>query len=242
MDEHSLQSPFLFKMYQSALNSSRREKIRHDEVELLRKKLLSDHRSIQLNYFGSGSSLDLTKSKQIRSIAKAGISSSQQSEVLVNLIHEQGSKTILELGTSLGLNTIYLSKAIGVKQITTVEGNAELCEIAKDHFAVLEAQNIELVNRDIDAFFHQIDVKFDFIYMDANHTYDATKRYFTLAMEHLSQTGIIVLDDINWSTGMTQAWKELRVEHPNHLYVENDKIGIVFVNVDTVKKHYILRF
>ncbi len=242
MDEHSLQSPFLFDVYQQALNPSRRKKVKNIEIEAIRKRLYKDSRHIEVDSLGSKSSLAFSRSKQISAIAKAGISDRNQSEILVNLLEYQSSKVILELGTSLGLNTIYMSQAGVVERVVTVDGNSELCEISQSHFSELEIQGIELINTDIDAFILETNETFDFVYMDANHTYEATKRYFSFALDRLSKSGTIVIDDINWSQEMKKAWLEIQQDYSDHVYIENDKIGIVFANVKSLNGNYILRF
>lgn len=242
MDEHSLQSPFLFQIYQKALNPSLRKKQSDECVESLRKGLSKDERSIVMNNFGSGSKLLVKNSKKISSIAKSGISERKQSEILVNLIEAQKSQYILELGTSLGLNAIYMSFADGVQKITTVEGNQELAEIARDNFKNAETANIELVLSDIDLFLTGTNDLYNFVYIDANHTYEAVRRYFSRALALISDHGIIVVDDINWSQGMRIAWQSLIKDYPDHLYIENDKMGIVFVKVKVEQNHYFLRF
>ena len=242
MDQHSLQSPFLFQFYQKALNPSSRRKINIPEVEILRLALCSDNRGISAPRIGSGSSMSLAKSKKIKSIVKSGISVRKQSEILVNIIEHQGCKTILELGTSLGLNTIYLSAAKDVERVVTIEANAQIVEIAEEHFAELNRQNIKVIVSDIDDSIGQLQQPFDFIYIDANHTYEATLRYFQRALDLVSERGVIVLDDINWSSDMSKAWTEITTKFDDNLYLENDKIGIVFVNVVLEKTHYVLRF
>ena len=242
MDEHSLQSPFLFDFYQKALNPSLRKKVTIQSVEALRKKLCRDPRSISMNNFGSGSSLPEGYSKKIRSIAQSGISGQKQSEILVNIIETKKNIRVLELGTSLGLNTISLSHADGVGEVITIEGNTELAEIAEENFKEAGSTNIRLIVSDIDLYLDQTNQIFDFIYVDANHTYMATRRYFSCALELISDDGIIVLDDINWSSSMRNAWDELIIEHSDHLFIENDKLGIVFVNVQNENNHYFLKF
>ncbi|WP_422359003.1 O-methyltransferase [Reichenbachiella sp.] len=212
------------------------------EVEAIRHRLLSDSREIQMNRFGSGSSLSAPRSKQVKIIAQAGISNRKQSEILFNLLEYQSCKVVLELGTSLGLNTIYMSEPSCVERVVTIDGNAELCKIAKEHFSELELKNVEHINSDIDTYLLQTNQTFDFVYIDANHTYEATMRYFSMTLGHLSNSGTIVIDDINWSPEMSKAWLEIQHDYPEYLYVENDKIGIVFVNVESVKGHYILSF
>lgn len=242
MDEHSLQSPFLFNLYQNALKPTCRRKVLDREIEELRRQLISDNRAIDTNHFGSGSSMIASQAKQIRRIAKSGISRRKQTEVLVNLIEISQSQNILELGTSLGINSIYMSRGSGVKQVITVDGNAELMQIAKGHFELLKAGNIKTVVSDIDNFLDQEDAVFDFIYIDANHTYDATLRYVEKALRLVFQKGVIVVDDINWSPEMAAAWSRIIKTHTNHLYIENDKLGIVFVNHPAEMSHHVLRF
>lgn len=86
----------------------------------------------------------------------------------------QSSKSVLELGTSLGLNTMYMSEIKSVDRVVTVDGNKELCHIARQHFDKMELKNVELINSDIDSFLLHTDQTFDFAYIDANHTYKAT--------------------------------------------------------------------
>lgn len=242
MDEHSLQSPFLFEVYQKALKPSLRKKVIHQGVEVLRRQLIRDKRSIQVNNFGSGSSLPTYLSKQIKSIARSGISDRKQSEIFVNLIETHNCKNLLELGTSLGLNTIYMSLAEGVEQLVTIDGNEELMQLAQDHFTEFNCTNIKPVVSDIDQYLDQTTQPFDFIYIDANHTYEATIRYFKKSMKMITSKGIIVVDDINWSPNMSSAWLTIITEYANNLYVENAKLGIVFAGKESEKSHYILRF
>ncbi|SMD31914.1 Predicted O-methyltransferase YrrM [Reichenbachiella faecimaris] len=242
MDEHSLQSPFLFRVYQKALNPTSRKSVHHQNIEELRQQLYLDSRSIKSNNFGSGSSLSSNRSKEVSSIAKSGITERWQSEILINLIEYNKCQTLLELGTSLGINAIYLSHAKNINQVVTIEGNQELAHIAQANFKQLAPQEIELVVSDIDHFLGQNSRPFDFIYIDANHAFDATMSYFEQSMEIISEQGIIVLDDINWSSDMRRAWQTLISKFPDHLYIENHKLGIVFVNVALNRNHFILRF
>ena len=51
---------------------------------------------------------------------------------------------------------------------------------------------------------------FDVLYIDGNHSYEATLRYFNLVKEYIKEDTIIVFDDIYWSEGMTKAWLEIK--------------------------------
>lgn len=242
MDEHSLQSPFVFEVYQNALRRSTRKRVFDAKIEQLRRQLLNDTRTISLNRLGSGSSLSTQKSKRVKSIARAGITDRNQSEILVNLMEYFDSKKVLELGTSLGVNTLYLSQAQSNPEVASIEGNEEIAAIAQENFTKNTTKNIKLVASEIDDFFEANNEVFDMIYIDANHTYEATLRYFRASLKSISSQALIVLDDINWSPDMRRAWHALINEYPENLYIENDKLGIVFANRESEKNHYILSF
>ena len=48
------------------------------------------------------------------------------------------------------------------------------------------------------------------IYIDGNHIFDSTIRYFNLLGKASGYRCIMVLDDINWSGEMARAWKIIR--------------------------------
>ncbi|MEO9967025.1 MAG: class I SAM-dependent methyltransferase [Reichenbachiella sp.] len=241
LDEHSLQSPFLFQLYTQALSPSNLNKITRPTIEELRKSLLAGRHTIA-NTYGSGSSLSTSQRGSIRGIAKFGVSTPKQSEILVNLIEWTKAETVLELGTSLGLNTLYLSEANTTKEVVTVEGNQELALLSRLHFESHGASNIDQINDDIDHFLDNDHRRYDLVYIDANHTLDATIRYFRKCMDLISSEGVIILDDINWSPDMNRAWNSILEDNKTCIFVENYEIGIVFVNRPSEQKHYILRF
>lgn len=242
MDEHGLQSPFVFQVYKEALHPSKRTKRKDVAIESLRAKLTKDNTTITSSSFGSGSSMAAAKSKQVKTIAQSGISELNQSEVIANLISFVNASHVLELGTSLGINTLYMSRVPDVARVVSIEANPELAALAESHLKKLACANAEIKVIDVDVFFDANSQTFDLIYMDANHTYEATLRYFDQAMKVLSAHGVIVIDDINWSPGMSKAWTQIITRYPAHLYLENHKLGIVFANRALERNHYILRF
>lgn len=241
LDEHSLQSPFVYDLYCHSLRRSTRRKRCNPDVELLRKQLILESSTIQVSTMGAGSSMPATQARRVSQIAASGISSTDQSEILVNLIEQFDCQSILELGTSLGLNAINLSRAIGVDRVVTIEGNRELANKATAHFDQLDINNISLKVNDIDDYFDSNQDTFDMIYIDANHTYEATIRYFDKGLKILNNNGIIIIDDINWSREMARAWTHLTSKN-TFLTIENDKLGIIFASKSLKKNNYILRF
>lgn len=243
LDEHSLQSPFVYQLYKEALQSpDSRKAIVHQDIEDIRNHYLSGNRNLKATGYGAGSNLSDSKVNNLSSIARHGISDLKQSELLVRLITWAKCRSILELGTSLGINTAYLSRSETVNRIVTIEGNKDLANEAGINFSKLALTNVELINTDIDSYFENSQEKFDMVYIDANHTFDATIRYFEQSIQIMNTNGIVVLDDINWSKDMSRAWAYIQNYSQESTTIENDRLGLVFPGQLSSNRSYILRF
>lgn len=243
LDGHSLQSPFLFHWYNNVLNRASINISGFKPIESLRYKLKQDHRTIELNTIGARSTL--RSSTKLSSIASHGVTGSKNSRLLLSIIQELSAEHVLELGTSIGLNTAYMAMSTSVLEVDTVESNLVLCDLSKSHMAELNCSNVMVHHVSIDNFLNQALVskrRYDFVFMDANHTFESTVRYFSMCTEIVSEQAIIVLDDINWSPAMKNAWQHIRRTYQQYLFIENYQFGIVFIASSDVRGSYILDF
>ncbi len=239
VDEHSLHSPFFFDLYTRIYNRKAHE-VGNAAFERLRKKLLDDSRMIQTIDLGSGRT---SKDNRIGKIAAAAMSPMKLSSFYARLIEHMKAKTIIELGTSFGINTLYLASQ-KKSQVTTFEGSPEIAGIANLTFQFAQASNVTLIEGNIDSTF-PIFVngirKADFALIDANHRYEPTIRYFNLLLARIHESSVVVVDDIHYNAGMNQAWNELK-EH-NLVYGSADlfRCGILFFDPSLNKQHVILQ-
>lgn len=239
VDEHSLHSPFFFDFYAKVIKPSS-AKNRIAAIEKLRKKLLTDHRPIQTEDPGSGIS---TGRRTIAGIAHTSISPAGFSDLYVRIITYIKARTVIELGTSFGINTLYLAQARET-QVTTFEGASDIADIARLTFEFYGSRNIRLLQGNIDhtlALHLQTIRQVDFVLMDANHRYQPTVSYFEQLLPKLKETSVVVVDDIHYSPAMEQAWKYLK----NHKLVYGSadlyRCGILFFDPSLNKQHVILQ-
>ncbi len=241
VDEHSLHAPFLFDFY---TNTIRRETGELIEVENLRKKLLKDDRVLQVTDFGKGSKHDSGSQRKIHDIAETSLSPPRYAALYHRIVRQRQPKTIVELGTAFGINTLYLAQCPG-STVYTFEGAGNVADIAELSFEFAGARNIELIRGNIDhtlyATLSRIP-KIDLAFMDANHRYEPTLRYFELLVSKSHHKSLIIADDIHDSPEMERAWKDLR-KHPL-VYVSIDlfRCGILFLDPSLNKQHVVLRF
>jgi len=229
IDNHSLHSPYLFNLYTSSIKSAKG--IQPDSrIEELRKLYEKDHQIVPGDVFGAGSRFRKKKANRLSYITRRGLSRSKYSVLLLSLINYFKCRIVLELGTSIGLNTLYLSKGKFVEKVITFEGNRHLAEIAQSHFESIPDIQIDLVIGNIDHTFKkwlEQNKRIDFVFLDANHTAEATARYVELAITWLVRPFILVIDDIYWSAGMTKAWNQICSYPQRKLCLDFFQMGIL---------------
>lgn len=127
-----------------------------------------------------------------------------------------GSPNILELGTNLGVSTSFLS--IGAKnqpdftntRVLTIDISEIRIAIAKNVHKNLELNNVDYFVGDFSNVLPRIlPAKFGMCFIDGDHTYEGTIDYFNLLKSNMVIGGVIIFDDITWSTGMKKAWNKI---------------------------------
>jgi predicted O-methyltransferase YrrM len=241
VNEHSLHSPFLYDLYSKVIKA---ESSSFPEIENLRAKLLEDHREIEVADLGAGSKHTNNNKRLISEIAKNSLSEEKFSSLYLRIARYCNAKSIIELGTSLGINTLYLAKS-SESRVFTFEGSDSIAEIAEISFEFGSAKNIELIRGNIDSTLYSNlsrMPKADLVFMDANHQYVPTKKYFEWLLMKTHHKSIIILDDIHDSPDMEKAWREIRKHDLVYVSIDLYRCGILFFDPSLNKQHVVLQF
>ncbi|WP_375577988.1 class I SAM-dependent methyltransferase [Marivirga tractuosa] len=209
-----------------------------------RKGLLKDETEIKIVDLGAGSKVEKSNKRKVKSIARHSLSSAKFSRFLFRLIQDFKFENIIELGTSLGINTAYLATANPEASIFTFEADPNALKIAKE--INKEHENILFYAGDISNSLpntlQNSNPKIDLVYADANHTNEASINYFNIISPYLTSQSIYILDDIHWSAGMQKAWEELKGRKEVTSSIDLFDAGLLFFNPDFEKQHYVLDF
>ena len=243
-NEHSIHSPYLYRFYLDVIKDQTPFYV-YDDIESIRSKLLMTDMGIAIEDYGAGSKVNKSKKRKIKDVAKNSVKSPKYGQLLFRLVNHFKPESILELGTSLGVSTLYLAGANKKMQVTTVEGCTSTSKVAQINFDKIGFEHIELINEKFDAFLPQYLAKtsvLDFVFFDGNHQKEATLNYFNWCVEKANGKTIFIFDDIHWSQGMTEAWSEIK-KHPKVTStIDLFFVGIVFFNTDLSKEDFVLRF
>lgn len=240
---YNIQSPYFTRFIISVLDTSKQYYF-YKAIEAERKALVSNKKKINETDFGAGRSFTAASQQiEIREIARKSLSSAHQGRLLSNLVQFMQPKTILELGTSLGISTLYMSKSGPSSQVWTLEGNPELCAVAAQLFEKFDASNVNIVTGPFETTLPEVLLSInhaDLIYLDGNHRKTPTLTYFEKIIEKTCPSSILVVDDIRWSADMNDAWQTLKKHEKVTSSLELWKIGILFFDTSLSKEHHVV--
>jgi predicted O-methyltransferase YrrM len=243
-NEYSLHSPFVYNLYSSILKD-KTPYYGFDSIESIRAKMLLSEETLEVTDFGTGGIHARLKKLSLKYIAKHFVKSRKYGQLLFRLVNTFRSENILELGTSLGISTMYLALPKSKSRVFTIEGCANTAGIARKNFNQLHAQNIEQVVGEFSDVLPEVLKKMqslDFVYFDGNHCKEATLSYFEQCLTRHTEDSVFVFDDIHWSGDMQEAWKVIQQNEKVTLTIDVFFMGIVFFRNELHKQHFTLQF
>src|SRR6188768_2276936 len=242
---HGMHSPFVYDFIAKILNDKTGYP-EYERVEALRNQLLNDNRILEVEDFGAGSVIDKKSKRSVSSIAKNAAKPKKFGQLLFRMIKYYQPATILELGTSLGITTSYLSLAKPGARLITMEGSKEIAGVAMQNFKVIELKNVELIEGNFDDTLSSVVrglSSVDFSFIDGNHRKEPTERYYKELLAKTNNDSILVFDDIHWSSEMEAAWETIKNNAAVTCSIDLFFIGIVFFRKEfKEKQHFVIRF
>jgi len=243
-NRHGMHSPFVYELIDNVIYDFD-AKTEYLPIEQIRQQLLQSKAKVTVVDLGAGSHTNKSTVKEVREIAKNVLKSPRLAQLIFRLVAHFGPKNLIELGTCLGVTSLYLHKANPSARLITIEGCREIASVAAKNFEISEAKNIKLLIGNFDVVLPEVlktEQKVDFVFIDGNHTEEATLRYFDWILPKAYDKTVVVFDDIYWSEGMKSAWKKIK-QHPQvSVTVDLFWIGLVFFKKDQVKEDFKVRF
>jgi predicted O-methyltransferase YrrM len=242
VDERSLHSPFFFDLYQDVIKKQQ-PLPDYEIIESLRKRLLESDEEIDVLDLGAGSVLPSGK-RRVGKIAATSLSKRKYSQLYAALIRRFGSRQIIELGTSFGINSLYLSATAGTT-VTTFEGSPAIASYARTTLEFAARSNVHIIEGDIATTLPRFLIsapKVDFAFIDANHRYEPTCRYFQMLLTRTHTQSLVLIDDIHYSAEMERAWTELKKSPTVYGSIDLYKVGILFFDPSLNKQDVVLQF
>ena len=218
------------------------EKVKNNSHSLVDKKILDfldeyrvelskNENKINFKEIGNNNTFSVSQ------IALKASSSKKWTSFFYELSKTKNVNNILEVGTNLGVSGQYFLKGLDEKTksiFITIDGVKKLCEIATDRFNhISDKRRFKVINGLYDEKLlelKKLNIKFDLVFIDGNHRFDATIKYFELLKKQLAQNAIVIFDDIHWSSGMTRAWESIIKDDSICFSIDFFKLGLIILN------------
>lgn len=243
---HSIHSPFVYSLVDNVIRN-RNEQAELLEIKALRQKLLRKSQLIEVTDFGAGANNKSYEHRfeSVAAIARKSAVTEKYGCMLFRLVQHFKPGTIIELGTSLGISTLYMAKANPEARIFTIEGCTTRSEQASNNFNSLNVsniiQNIGRFDITLPDVLRQAG-KLDFAFIDGHHTCAATIANFETLLKISHNDTVFVFDDIHWSGGMEKAWREITRHEQVTVSIDLFAMGIIFLKKELTRQNFVIRF
>ena len=234
---HGIHSPFVFNFMKEGMKTYPTDK----DLNIIQNFALkqNSNKTLQVEDHGAKSK-KLKTQRSVNQIFKTSSSFGSQGLLLFRVCNHFKPKKILELGTSLGMGSLYMHLGNPTSELISIEGCPETYSIAKEN---LKPYPIALINNTFKNVIQSFsEEKFDLVFIDGHHDGKALIEYLDALSPFTHKNTVFILDDIRWSNSMLDSWNKLKGSDSYHLSMDFFNMGILVKRPQQVKENFILRF
>ena len=133
---HHIHSPFVYHMVRDVITTrTPNDREIRERAEEYRRALYADDRRIMVRQMGAVNREP--RLRKICDIAKRTSTTEKYGRLLARIARELEIDSILELGTSMGISTAYLALSRPGARVVTIEGVAEVAEVAAESLIII---------------------------------------------------------------------------------------------------------
>jgi predicted O-methyltransferase YrrM len=244
---HGIHSPFVYSFIEEVIYDGKtypEYAIIENEIS----KLKQNRNVLEIVDFGASGNKQgyKTRFRRISTIAALSGISKRHGRLLYRIVKHFKPATMLELGTSLGISTMYQAKGKPDAQFTGIEGCATVASITRSSLDAVGCTNVNLLMAQFKTalpdYLSGLATNLDYAFIDGDHTYEGTMSYFNQLKNHVSSNSILIFHDIYWSEGMKRAWEEIKQDTEVKVTVDLFYMGIVFFRSELSKQDFVVRF
>ncbi|NJK83443.1 MAG: hypothetical protein HC912_06100 [Saprospiraceae bacterium] len=232
---YRVHSPMAYEFAQAILEDNRNF-YAFEQLKSLQKLALKDQRSIALTHADQKENPTIGT---IQQIAKQNTVKSYYYKLLFRIIHYYKPAFIVELGTSLGLSTMYAAAAALDRNIYTIEKEPAIANAAKQHFNLLRFKNIETFVGDYHQVFdNELFVEKNIDALIISPQVDLTLETLEKYMGQLTASSWVIVVGIA-DKAKKKIWNAVQ-EHPKiTLSIAVYELGIAFCNHKVIEKQHL---
>lgn len=229
---HGIHSPYLFEfIHRVVFNSDGHE---------CPGMVLQEHRDLKKNLALAGGD-----GRSISSFVRVSSVSEKYGALLHRIAFWFGPEMMVELGTGVGISTLYLATGSPDTPLHSIEGNTERATFAAQLVSRCKLGPVSIhwgeMDEKLEDILRMMPGRF-LAYVDGNHHYEPAVKYVRQLVEHAEEEAVIIMDDIYWSRGMNLAWKEIASWPETRVSIDLFQMGILLLRKDLPPSHLKIKF
>ena len=241
---HGIHSPYLFEFLNAVVFNGLKVKV-PAEILSVHRELKGDRSMIPVGKLGAVSNVDSSGERSVSSFVRSSSVSEKYAALLYRISQWVKPEIIIELGSGLGISTLYLASANPDVPLHSIEGNCDRASFAAILLsrAGLGSASVHCgeMGEKLDELIPLINGRF-VAFVDGNHRYEPTIAYVKRLMELAGEESLIIMDDIHWSKGMHAAWKEVISWPGVRVSIDLYHMGILLLRSDLDKASVKINF
>ena len=241
-NQHGVHSPFIFNLVTKGLYRKINAK-KWESFQNIKNQLLDTKSFKKVTNFDIDSNVFKANTLQTSKIEKIGAISNKKTRIIIKIIKYFKPKSILEIGTSLGVYTTALKAGNKTSNITTLENCKETSKVAKNIFENNHLEQIKIITGKFSKTISDVtkNSTFDCILFNENHTKKETLVHFNNCVSTIHNNSFFIFNDIYRDTEMESTWSEIKNNPKVTVTVDLFYYGIVFFRKEQAKEHFKIR-
>jgi len=240
---HGVHSPFVYNFIREVIRENN-EITPPSIIEKIHQDNLNSNIPISIQTLGA-KSISLSENSKLGSVVRLSSVTPKIGKLLYRISHWVNPRYILEIGTSVGISTMYIAAATPFAKITTLEGNPDKIEQALKNFSLSSLNNITLIEGDFNLTLNMAlssQPRLDMVFFDGNHQTEPTLHYFKQCLELSHDKSVFIFDDIRWSKEMFNTWQIIKGHKSVSISIDLFNMGILFFREGISKQHFKVNF
>ena len=241
-NQHGVHSPFVYNLVTKCFYQ-KTNPTKINSINNVKKWIYASNKIITITNFGSDTKVFNKYNSKIASASKIACISNRKYAILIRILNYFEPNNILEIGTSIGLETASLSIGNLKAKINTLEDCEDTAVNTQKLFDTFKLKNIQITVGEINEILPSIltNNQYNLIYFNGNHQKETTLHYFNLCLKSVHNDSIFIFDGINLSSEMQEGWLTIK-KHPKvTISIDTFFLGLIFFRKEQQKEHFTIR-
>lgn len=221
---HGTHSPFVYTFIREVLNDDRHY-YAYDEINYLRKELLSDKTKILYNQ----------KETTVGELTKNG-QSDKYNRLLFRIVAYYNPKNVLEIGCTSGITTSFLASPNKSTLVYSIATSESIANAAINNIKPLKLENVIITSLEENNKLAEI-IKQPFNLIFINQAIGDISQFLQLT-SLIKEDVIIIFKDINKDLEIVKSWNMMKSTESTTISIDLFSLGIVFFKKAQLKKQY----